>query len=191
MKMKLKIFVFLIFLLLFGIKPLNAQGFKAPSPGKSVVYIVRVTDNGITTSFEYFHQDKYIGIFKGRNYMRCECNPGKNLFWASSENKEFVTTDLKEGGTYILIVDVYTGAVKYRVGLIPITEKDTELYKQARKLINSRPPVVTPDSKIEHMNMQLADFIKTRLNQYETDWKFTKNFGNISPEMAIPIEAMK
>ena len=148
--------------MLFGIKTLNAQGFKPPSTGKSVVYIVRVTDNGITTSFEYFHQDKYIGIFKGKNYMRYECNPGKNLFWASSENKEFITADLKEGGTYILIVDVYTGAIKYRVGLIPITEKDTDLFEQARKLINSRPPVVTPESKIKLMNFELADFIFCR-----------------------------
>lgn len=189
--MKLKIFVFIIITILIGIKPLYAQGFKPPSPGKSVVYIVRVTDNGLTTSVEYFHQDKYIGIFKSRNYMRYECNPGKNLFWASCENKKFITADLKEGGTYILIADMYTGAAKYRVELIPITEKDTDLFKQARKLINSRPPVVTPKSKIDMMNIQLADFIKKRLEQYETDWKFTIEYGNITPEMNIPPEAMK
>lgn len=189
--MKLKIFLFIILPLLFGINPVNAQGFTPPSPGKSVVYIVRVTREGITTSFEYFHQDKYIGIFKGKNYMRYECNPGKNLFWASSENKEFITADLRVGGTYILIVDVYTGGIKYRVGLIPITEKDTGLFEQAGNLIKSKPPVVTPESKIYLMNLQLADFIKTRLAQYESEWKFTKDFGNISPEMAIPQEALK
>lgn len=188
--MKFKILLLVFFSVLFGINPANSQRFVAPSPGKSVVYIVRVTDNGLTTSVEYFHQDKYIGIFKGRNYMRYECNPGKNLFWASCENKKFITADLKEGGTYILIVDMYTGAVKYRVELIPITEKDTDFFKQARKLINSRPPVVTPKSKIDLMNVQLADFIKKRLEQYETDWKFTIEYGNITPEMNIPPEAM-
>jgi hypothetical protein len=189
--MKLNIFLFSIYSLLFGINPANSQGFVAPSPGKAVVYIVRVTDNGLTTSVEYFHQDKYIGIFKGKNYMRYECNPGKNLIWSSCENKDFVTADLKEGGTYILIVDVYTGAVKYRVKLVPITEKDTQLFKQARKLINSRPPIETPKSKIDQMNIQLADFIKTRLDQYETDWKFTNDYKSITPEMNISAEAMK
>ena len=189
--MKLKAFLFVIILLLLEVKLTIAQGYTPPSPGKSVVYIVRVTRNGITTSFEYFHQDKYIGIFKGKNYIRYECNPGKNLLWASSENKEFITADLKEGGTYILIVDVYTGAVKYRVGLIPITENDTELFDQASKLIKSKPPVVTPETKIQLMNLQLEDFIKTRLAQYEAEWKYTKDFRSISPEMAIPQNAMK
>jgi hypothetical protein len=189
--MKIKILLFVIFSVTFAINPSYSQRFIASSPGKAVVYIVRFTDNGLTTSVEYFHQDKYIGIFKGKNYMRYECNPGKNLFWASCENKEFITADLEESGTYILAVDVYTGAIKYRVKLIPITEKDTELFNQARKLINSRPPVVTPKDKIDLMNIQLADFITTRLEQYETDWKFTNDYRNITPDMNIPLESMK
>ena len=40
------------------------------------------------------------------------------------------------------------------------------------------------------MNVKLADFIKEKLIQYETDWKLTKNFRHISPEMAIPSNAM-
>jgi hypothetical protein len=41
------------------------------------------------------------------------------------------------------------------------------------------------------MNIQLADFIATRLDQYETDWKFTNDYRKITPEMNISLEAMK
>lgn len=63
----------------------------------------------ISVSFEFFHHARYIGVFKGENYMRYECDPGEQLLWASSENKEFVTSELMPGGTYIVVVDVIMG----------------------------------------------------------------------------------
>jgi len=98
----LKILCIILIATLSGSSSLFSQGFQPPAEGKSVVYFVRVSGYAGAISFEYFHQDKYIGIFKKKNYIRYECNPGKQLFWASSENKEFVTADLKEGGTYII-----------------------------------------------------------------------------------------
>lgn len=166
-----------------------AKGFQPPSKGKAVVYFARVTKWGGSTSFEYFHQDKYIGIFKKKNYIRYECDPGENLLWASSENKEFITTDLKEGGTYIVIVDVIMGGWKARVGFNPITEKDIE-FERAKELILSKAPIVTPDDKIDKMNIKLEGFIKEKLIQYEAEWKLTKNFKHISSEMAIPSNLM-
>jgi hypothetical protein len=154
------------------------------------VYFTRVTKYASNTSFEYFHQDKYIGVFKGQNYMRYECDPGQNLLWVSTENKEFVTADLKEGGTYIVLVDVNMGAMKARVGLTPVTEKDPE-FERAKDLILAKAPVITPEDKIAKMNIELADFIKEKLNQYETEWKLTENFKHISPEMAISPDALK
>lgn len=189
--MKAKVFLFALILFLSGITIAEGQGFIPPAPGKAVVYFVRVTSLGFAVSFEYFHQDKYIGIFKGKNYMRYECDPGPNLFWASSENKEFLTSDLKEGGTYIVIVNIEMGAWKARVGLTPISIKDTELFDRAKELILKQAPIITPEEKIQSMNVKLADFIKEKLIQYETEWKSTKDFGYISADMAIPVEAMK
>ena len=189
--MKTKVFLFVLISFLAGISNVKGQGFTPAAPGKAVVYFVRVTGMGFAISFEYFHQDKYIGAFKGKNYMRYECDPGQNLFWASSENKEFVTADLKEGGTYIIIVDVEMGAMKARVGLTPITIKNTKEFERAKELILAEAPVITPGEKIESMNIRLADFIREKLTQYETEWKSTKDFGHISADMDIPVDAMK
>jgi hypothetical protein len=123
--------------------------------------------------------------------MRYECEPGKQLFWASSENKEFVTADLVEGGTYIVIVDIIMGVMKARVGLKPISANDIEVFDRAKDLILEKKPIVTPSDKIIKMNEKLAPFIAEKLKMYDEVWKNEKNFNHISPEMAIPADAMK
>ena len=185
-------FIFILAItLLAGSSTLFAKGFLPPQNGKAVVYFVRVTNWGGPVSFEFFHQDKYIGVFKKKNYMRYECDPGKQLFWASSENKEFITGDLVAGKSYIVIVDVIMGGWKAHVGLEPITTADAETFGRAKELIMENDPVVTPSEKIDKMNMELASFITEKLSQYNEVWKKEKDFSHISPEMAIPDEAMK
>lgn len=171
--------------------PISAKGFHPPSEGKAVIYFVRVTGYGALISFEYFHQDKYIGIFKGKNYMRYECDPGEQLLWASSENKEFITANLEAGKTYIVMVDVLMGAWKARVGLRPISVKDEQDFVKAKRLINKKKPAITSDEIIDEMNIRLKDFIAKKLRTYEDVWKLEKNFNHISSDMAIPEEAMK
>ncbi len=170
---------------------LSAQGFQPPTEGKAVVYFARISSYGGGASFEYFLQDKYIGVFKGKNYMRYECNPGEQLFWASTENKEFLTANLKVGGTYIVIVDVIMGFWKAHVGLTPITDTDTELFMRAVDLINSEGPVITPISKIDKMNKKLDKFIDEELEHYYNESKNVRNFKHISEDFAIPADLLK
>lgn len=187
--MKTKSLIVMILVMISGILPTFSQGFVPPSPGKAVVYFVRVTKIGFAISFEFFHQDKYIGAFKDKNYMRYECDPGQQLLWASSENKEFITCDLKAGGSYIVLVDVEMGAWKAHVGFSPITADD-ERFARAKEVIMSKAPIVTPQKKIDDMNAKLADFIPEQLRKYDTIWKNEKNFRHISPDMAIPPQSM-
>ncbi len=187
---KLRILFTVLFLSAFSM-PLFSQGFQPPAKGKAVVYFIRVSSWGSAVSFDFFHQDKFIGAFKGKNYMRYECNPGKNLFWASSENKEFLTADLKEGGIYIVIVDVIEGFWKAHVGLTPIDESKTDLFDRARMLVSEKPPVSIPQSKIDKMNKKLKKFITEELEHYETVTKNKYNFKHISPDMAIPYGMLK
>ncbi|NOX86576.1 MAG: hypothetical protein GXO86_11550 [Chlorobi bacterium] len=187
---KFSIFVTMLLLAAFA-NPVFSQGFQAPSPGKAVVYFVRVSGWGSGVTFEFFLGDKYIGAFKGKNYMRYECDPGENLFWASSENKEFLTADLKAGGIYIVIVDVIEGFWKAHVGLTPVDETKPDLLERAKALVNKKPPVVTPQAKIEKMNNKLKKFISEELSHYEQVTKNKYNFHHISPEMAIPLEKLK
>ena len=116
-----KLIIITLLLLLTGVYTVNAQGFQPPADGKAVIYFTRVTKYGKPTSFEFFHQDKYIGAFKGDQYMRYELDEGEHLLWASTENKEFITVEVEAGKTYIVMVNVIMGAMKARVGLSPVT----------------------------------------------------------------------
>ncbi|HCW05840.1 MAG TPA: hypothetical protein DGG95_00550 [Cytophagales bacterium] len=166
-------------------------GFQPPSKGKAVVYFVRVTVMGLIYSFEYFHQDKYFAIAKGKNYVRYECDPGQQLFWVSAQNKEFLTANLASGGTYIVIVDVAMGLGKSRVGLTPLSASNVELINRVKELVKSEPPAYTPPEKVSEMNIKLRSFIDEKLNLYETTLKNQKVFKNISADMAIPPELLK
>jgi hypothetical protein len=188
--MKTKSF-FVIFALLFSAGIAGGQGFKPPFGEYAVVYFVRVSSYGYAASFDFFHQDNYIGAFSGQNYLRYECEPGEQLFWASSENKEFLTAELIPGGTYIVIVDVIIGFWKAHVGFTPISSKDTELYYRAKTLINTEPPVEITQDQLEKKKKKMSKFIPEMLDMYEKEWKQMHNFRHISPDMAIPEEALK
>ena len=183
--------VFILFLALLTLPYcIFAQGFQQPAEGKAVIYFTQVTSYG-STSFEFFHNDKYIGYMKGKNYIRYECGPGENLFWASSENKEFLTTDLKEGGSYVVIVDVITGFWKNHVGFSPISENDSELFERAKSVILNERPFVTSPAKIEKENQKLKKFIQEELDHYYQETKDRYNFRHVSADMALSETAMK
>ena len=189
--MKKRLCLTLACLLFAGLPFLLAQGFKPPADGKAVVYFVRVTSLGFAVGFQYFDQDKYIGLFKGKSYFRYECDPGKHLLWASSENKEFLTADLKAGGTYVVIVDVAMGIGKARVGLTPVGDTNTEAFKRARGLVHKKPPEVNEQEKIDKMQVKLKGFMADKLKMYEEHWKAEKNFKSIEADMALSEDALK
>jgi hypothetical protein len=190
--MKTRLMTCILILMMSGLSTIFSQGFQPPAEGKAVVYFVRVSAYGGAVAFEYFHQDKYIGFFKGVNYLRYECDPGEQLFWASSENKEFITADLKAGGTYVVIVDVIMGMMKAHVGLKPLPLEDKELFERVKKVVNSRDAKVTDDKTIAEKNKKLGEkFIPEQLKKYNEEWKGTRNFKHITADMAIPPEDLK
>jgi hypothetical protein len=170
---------------------LFGQGFTPPAEGKAVVYFARVTGYGFAVSFEYFDGDKFIGDFKGKNYLRYECDPGEHLLWASSENKEFVSADLKAGGSYIVIMDVIMGAWKARVGATPITSASGDQFDRAKELILADAPVKYEQAALDKKNTKLKKFIAEQLKKYDEVWKNEKNFKSITADMALPDTAMK
>jgi hypothetical protein len=187
---KLKSLVFVIAVLYISI-PVFSQGFIEPADSNAVVYFVRVSNYGGAVSFEYFHNEKFIGIFKGKNYMRYECPAGEQLLWASSEDKEFLNCNLKAGETYMVLVNIEMGAWKARVGLEPLTI-DNEDFERAKALVMKQKPVVTPEAKINSTQKKLDDrgFVENIMERYENEWKNAKNTKIISPDMFIPKEKL-
>lgn len=188
--MKTKLLVCFLLVALTGFTSISAQGFQPPAPGKAVVYFARTTGYAMAISFEYFRNDQFIGVFKGKNYMRVECDPGQQLFWISSENKEFIECDLKAGGSYVILVNIYPGVMKARMESTPITSTD-ERFADVKALINEKAPVITPQEKIDASNKKLEKFIAEWMQRYNTEIKGIKDTDKVTPDMAIPEEAMK
>ena len=172
--------------------PLFSQGFTPPADSNAVVYFVRVSGYGGSTSFEYFHNEKFIGIFKGKNYMRYECPEGENLLWASSEDKEFLNCNFEAGKTYLVLVNIQMGAWKARIGLEPLTVENED-FERAKELVFDKKPVVTSESKIESTQKKLDDrgFIEEILERYENEWKDASNTKIISADMFIPVDKLE
>lgn len=178
--------LFLAAILMLGFLSTRAQGFQPPSPGKAVVYFARVTAAGFAIAFDFYHNDKYIGNFAGRNYMRYESEPGSHLFWASSENHEFMTAELKEGDTYVVVVNVEMGFAIARVDLTPIMPTD-KAYERVKKLVDKKAPKINTEEEVNKRNGMRVEYIRDKLQDYEGKLKIKRKYKHLSPEMAIPI----
>lgn len=112
--------------------PMNVQ----PSVDKATVYFLRPSGFGFAINFQIWDGDKFIGLSQAKSYFAYQCEPGKHLFMAFSENKVAVEADLAAGKSYYIGTNVRTGMWKARVGFTPVTRGsalwDTvEAYKQS------------------------------------------------------------
>lgn len=187
----------LVLMSLFVVAPAMAQGFITPAEGNAVVYFTRVSGYGGAVSFEFFHGEEFIGIFKKKNYMRQEVEAGEHLFWASSENKQFVKANLEAGKSYIVLVNIKMGAWKAQVGLEPQNVKDPAQEKELQRaieLINSKAPITTPQSLIDKTTnkLKVRGFVENIMYRYENEWKDKSNYVKIlTADMFIPDEKLK
>lgn len=188
--MKKSVLIVVLFVV-FGVNSMFSQGFVSPKEGNAVVYFVRVTNWGKATSFEYFHNEEFISVFKGKNYMRYECLAGKHLFWASSEDKEFLDCDLESGKTYMVLVNVEMGAWKARIGLEPLTV-DNEDFERAKELVYKKKAIITSEAKIQKTKKKLdkKGFVENIMNRYEEEWKDAENTQKINKDMFIPLDKL-
>ena len=125
-----KIIVLLVFNLTFAFS--YAQELTKPSEGKSMVYFTRVGATGFLINFKYFDGENYLGKFNHGKYLAYECEPGKHLFWAKSENIDYVEAELEAGKIYIIDSEPQMGAIKAGVKLVPF-DNDVNNYKNIKK----------------------------------------------------------
>ncbi len=180
--MKKKITFLLTFLSLISISTF-AQGFQAPAEDKAVVYFVRPTALGAAINCRFFDNDQYIGRFNGGKYLRYECEPGEHLFWAKSENRDWITTELEAGKIYIVEAEVHMGGLKARVQLQPIVPDDEKRMKKINKLVSKKPSVTIKEADINKMNTKLEEYIKESLEKYENKFKNERPILHLAADM--------
>lgn len=112
-----------------------SQEIKKPAEGKALIYFTRTGFMGGAINFKYFDGEKYLGKFNTGNYLAYECEPGKHLFWAKSENFDFLEADVEAGKVYIVQSLVKMGAMKAGVDLVPLTKTNEDYQKTREKLV--------------------------------------------------------
>jgi hypothetical protein len=159
------------------------QGITPAPADKAVVYFVRDSGTGFAINFSYFDSDKLFGLFAGKGYIRYECSPGTHLFWARSENKDFVEAEVEAGKIYFIQAIVQMGLVKAGVRLQPMDPSNKKKMKGILDLINKKPPesMTEEDLKIESDNFK--DVIARGLSKYKEEKEKGESFERLEKTM--------
>jgi hypothetical protein len=96
----------------------NTQPVVKPSEGKSMVYITR-SGGAMLMNFRVYDKDLFIGSLEYGSYFLYECEPGQHLFWAASENRDFVTANLEANKVYVIDLEARMGAFIAAVAVVP------------------------------------------------------------------------
>lgn len=151
--------------LVFGVtlmfsQKVTTQAIDKPAEGKSLVYILR-TGAGPLLNFRVYDKDKFLGAMNGFKYMVYETEPGKHIFWATSENRDFIEADLEANSVYVINMQGQMGAFIASVALIPLDPKvfaDKRTFYQTVKGAKKLEYQPTTDDKNENISKGLARY---------------------------------
>lgn len=143
-----------LFIFLLSQACLTAQAIEPAPPDKAVVYFVRADIMGPPDQFALFDGDKLISLINVRDYVRYECDPGKHLFWAKSENVDYVKADFQAGNIYIIQVIPDIGIGSPRVNLYPI-DSLSDRTDRIKKLIVKKDAHIMDEEKRVKLQKQL------------------------------------
>ncbi|MBT8282689.1 MAG: hypothetical protein KJO86_03050 [Muriicola sp.] len=150
----------------------------------STVYFTRANSLGALINFTYFDGEEAIGKFNGQGYFIYECEPGKHLFWARSENKSFVEADLEPGSTYLIDVLPRMGGLKASVELVPVDVSDYKM-KRIQKLVSRRDAKTFSAEDLAEIQEDMEEVITRGMDRYEKKQEKEKDIKQLPPEMTI------
>lgn len=122
-----------------------SQTLKAPKEGKAMVYIMRSNALAEGLNFRVYDKDKFLGALPSRAYFTYECEPGEHLFWAASENRDFVEANLEANKTYVIDLRAKFGIVIAAVGVEPYSPNNKQHVKRLKKVLK------------KHVNANVSD----------------------------------
>lgn len=149
--------VLLFFVVFSGLtvfaQKVTTQSIDKPSEGKSLVYILK-TGAGMLLNFRVYDKDQFLGAIPSGKYLVYECEPGEHLFWAVSENRDYVEANLEPNSVYVLNAEGQMGAFIASVSLRPLkpTEfRDKKTFYQVIKNDTKIPYQPSQDTKTENI----------------------------------------
>lgn len=177
--------ILLIFVFFLGFtsafsQKVTTQAIDKPSEGKSLVYILR-TGAGPLLNFRIYDKDKFLGALSGFKYLVYECEPGEHVFWAASENRDYVEANLEANSVYVLNAEGQMGAFIASVSLLPLNPEvfaDKRTFFQVVKGAKKQEYVPNNEDKSENIKTGLAKYndLKTsnskKIKVLDANWKF-------------------
>ena len=130
----IKVIVFFIGVNFVFSQNTNLQPIVKPSEGKSLVYITR-SGGAMLINFRVYDKDLFIGSLEYGNYFIYECDPGQHLFWAASENRDFVEANFEANKVYVIDLEVRMGAFVAAVAAVPQNPKEKKHKKKFYKTV--------------------------------------------------------
>ena len=156
----------------------------APAPkNKAVVYFARTSGLGAIVNFSYFDSVTAIAKGNGTNYFRYECEPGPHLFWARSENIDYLEAELEAEKIYFVEVVPKMGIVKAEVELKPVDPSNEKTMARIFKLINKKSPQSTTAEKLDKEIEKTQNTVKETLEKYQKEKDKGKKFDRLEKTM--------
>ena len=177
--------IVIIFVLFFGLtsvfsQKVTTQAIDKPREGKVLVYILR-TGAGPLLNFRIYDKDKFLGALSGFKYLVYECEPGQHIFWATSENRDFVEANLEPNSVYVLNAEGQMGAFIAQVSFSPLNPnefRDKRTFYQVVKGAKKEFYSVKTDDKSENIQKGLEKYKELKssnskkIKVLDPSWKF-------------------
>lgn len=160
--------IFLVLFVLLSIVCGNGQSLKTPSEGKALVYITRSNNLAAGLNFRVFDKETFLGALPSSAYFSYECDPDEHLFWAASENRDYVEATLEANKVYVIDLRAKTGLIIAAVGVEPCSPDNETHVKRIKKVLK------------KHVEANVTS--KDRTMEKE---------GNIAKAMEKPIKELK
>jgi hypothetical protein len=145
----------------------TTQAIDKPSEGKSLVYVMK-TGAGLMVNFRIYDKDKFLGAIPTGKYLVYECEPGEHLFWATSENRDYIEANLEPNSVYVINAEGQMGAFVAGVNLKPMkpTEyRDKMLFYRVIKGDNKMPYIPSTDDKSQNVTAAMQKYQELKNNK--------------------------
>ncbi len=188
--MKIKQTLFALFALTISMH-VNAQ-FKTklvpPSEGKSVIYFLRTTSLGSLMNMRYFDEQKYLGKFNGRSYIRYECEPGEHIFWIKAENVDVLKADLEKGKTYVVETNAAMGAFSAAAKFKIVDFSSKKQLKRINRLFEKKEESVFTEADLKEGQTKNTEVIQKGMKKVLKKLKKKKKLAVLTSDMYVKFD---
>ncbi|KAB1155398.1 hypothetical protein F7018_13070 [Tenacibaculum aiptasiae] len=156
---------------LYSYSQIKSDKITPPQEGKSVIYFLRTTSLGALMNIRYFNNGEYLGRFKGRNYIRYECDPGKTYFWIKAENIDVLEATLEPNKIYLVETNAVMGAFSAGAKFKIVDFNSKKQIKRINKLLAKKDAKKFSDEELNKQREKMEKTIQKSMKKVRSKMK--------------------